>query len=219
MDDYGATLATAGYLEILPDNTVSNEGIVEIRTDVDAFRFTTSGGAVSLTASVVNAARTSTSSRKSTTRRTPSSRRTTPTRRAQRDRSRPRSRRRPTRCASAASGARSARRWSYGLRLLGAYLISGTVANGAKPTASASRKISANGSAVGAVAPRNNHDANPPHLRHRLGQYRRRVCDRSGDRRGHRRERRAVEFEALRCWDDPATFQLSSRSPTAPTRS
>ena len=47
-DDFGATLATAGYLNIKGDNTVSSEGVIEQRTDVDAFRFTTTGGAVSL---------------------------------------------------------------------------------------------------------------------------------------------------------------------------
>jgi hypothetical protein len=44
VDDASATFATAPYLEILADNTVSNEGIIETRTDVDAFRFTTAGG-------------------------------------------------------------------------------------------------------------------------------------------------------------------------------
>jgi hypothetical protein len=53
VDDYSATFATAPYLEVLADDTVSNEGIIE-RTDVDAFRFTTSGGNVSLTASTVS---------------------------------------------------------------------------------------------------------------------------------------------------------------------
>lgn len=52
-DDYGANLATAGNLEIQTNNTVSNEGILETREDVDAFRFTTSGGAVSLIVSPV----------------------------------------------------------------------------------------------------------------------------------------------------------------------
>ena len=55
-DDYGATFGTGGYLEIFADNTVSNEGIIETRTDVDAFRFSTTGGAVSLTVSTVNTA-------------------------------------------------------------------------------------------------------------------------------------------------------------------
>ena len=55
VDDATATFATAPNLEILADDTVANEGIIETRTDVDAFRFTTAGGAVSLTVSTVNA--------------------------------------------------------------------------------------------------------------------------------------------------------------------
>ena len=47
-DDYGSTLAAAGYLEILPNNSVSNEGIIERTGDIDAFRFQTTGGSVSL---------------------------------------------------------------------------------------------------------------------------------------------------------------------------
>lgn len=45
-DDFGATFAAAGYLEVLPNNSVSNEGIIATANDVDAFRFTTAGGAV-----------------------------------------------------------------------------------------------------------------------------------------------------------------------------
>jgi hypothetical protein len=49
-DDTGATLATARYLEIASNTTVSAEGLIETTADTDAFRFTTSGGQVSLTA-------------------------------------------------------------------------------------------------------------------------------------------------------------------------
>jgi regulation of enolase protein 1 (concanavalin A-like superfamily) len=48
VDDFGNTLSGAGFLNILSDNTVLNEGVIETRTDVDAFRFQTTGGAVSL---------------------------------------------------------------------------------------------------------------------------------------------------------------------------
>ncbi len=47
-DDAGNTLATAAHLEILPDNSVANEGVITTPADVDAFRFKTSGGSVSL---------------------------------------------------------------------------------------------------------------------------------------------------------------------------
>ncbi|MDB6070840.1 MAG: hypothetical protein JWL81_2011, partial [Verrucomicrobiales bacterium] len=54
-DDTTAVYATADYLDILSTFAVSNEGIIETRTDVDAWRFQTTGGAVSLTVSTVNA--------------------------------------------------------------------------------------------------------------------------------------------------------------------
>ncbi len=40
VDDYGATLATAGLLEILNDDSVASEGLIEIRADEDALKFT-----------------------------------------------------------------------------------------------------------------------------------------------------------------------------------
>lgn len=48
VDDTGEDLATARYLEIASNNSVSNEGIIESGPDVDAFRFATTGGAVTL---------------------------------------------------------------------------------------------------------------------------------------------------------------------------
>ncbi len=47
-DDAGDTLATARYLDILANGTVSNEGIIERTGDVDAFRFRTTGGQATL---------------------------------------------------------------------------------------------------------------------------------------------------------------------------
>src|ERR1039457_4133710 len=52
-DDTGATLATARYLEVYSGYTASAEGVIETTGDTDAFRFTTAGGAISLTASPV----------------------------------------------------------------------------------------------------------------------------------------------------------------------
>ena len=54
-DDSTATYATADYLDILPNFSVSNEGIIETSVDVDAWRFQTGGGAVGITVSTVNA--------------------------------------------------------------------------------------------------------------------------------------------------------------------
>ena len=52
-DDTGGTLATARYLEVNADRTVFAEGVIETTGDTDAFRFTTTGGAVSLTVNPV----------------------------------------------------------------------------------------------------------------------------------------------------------------------
>lgn len=52
-DDTGATLATARYLELYSDYTAFSEGVIETTADTDAFRFTTTGGAMSLSASAV----------------------------------------------------------------------------------------------------------------------------------------------------------------------
>jgi len=53
IDDTGSSLTTARYLEIFPNYTASAEGVIERTGEVDAFRFTTSGGNVSLTANPV----------------------------------------------------------------------------------------------------------------------------------------------------------------------
>ncbi|MCF7732150.1 MAG: hypothetical protein K9N23_10700 [Akkermansiaceae bacterium] len=52
-DDTGNTLATSRYLEVKADNTVSAEGVIERSGDTDSFQFTTTGGAITLTASPV----------------------------------------------------------------------------------------------------------------------------------------------------------------------
>ncbi len=52
-DDVGNTLATARYLEIFSNYTASAEGVVETAGDTDAFRFSTTGGAVALTVNPV----------------------------------------------------------------------------------------------------------------------------------------------------------------------
>ena len=49
-DDTGAALGSARYLELFPGNIARSEGVIETTGDTDAFRFTTTGGAVSLTA-------------------------------------------------------------------------------------------------------------------------------------------------------------------------
>lgn len=49
-DDTGNTLATARYLELYPGNTAFAQGVIETTGDADAFRFSTTGGLVSLRA-------------------------------------------------------------------------------------------------------------------------------------------------------------------------
>lgn len=53
-DETGDDLATARHLEIAANNSVSNEGIIESGPDVDAFRFATTGGAVTLNVNTVS---------------------------------------------------------------------------------------------------------------------------------------------------------------------
>ena len=52
-DDGGDTAATARDLEILADDSVSNRGIIETSTDVDAFHFSTSGGTIAINVNTV----------------------------------------------------------------------------------------------------------------------------------------------------------------------
>lgn len=53
-DDGGDSLATARYLDVLANGTVTGEGIIERTGDVDAFRFRSSGGSVNITINPVN---------------------------------------------------------------------------------------------------------------------------------------------------------------------
>ncbi len=52
-DDTGATLATSRYLDVDASNNITAEGVIERSGDTDAFQFTTTGGAVTLTANPV----------------------------------------------------------------------------------------------------------------------------------------------------------------------
>ena len=209
--DHGSTLAAATYLEILPDDTVSNEGVIETSSDVDAFRFTTAGGAVSLTASVVDqgpnvdllaeihdSANALVASNDGNT-------------------------------VLGATVATTLAAGEYTLRISGtgrgdplvdgytdydsrgAFLLTGTVADGVKPDRFSIDENSANGSAVGTVAPRNSHGVNPLLYCDLIGQHRQCVRDRSADRRNHCRNVRAVEFrdalDALGRSRDLSTFR------------
>lgn len=49
-DDHGASPSTASWLEVQSGGTFTNEGVIETRADEDAFRFSTSGGNLTLLA-------------------------------------------------------------------------------------------------------------------------------------------------------------------------
>lgn len=160
VDDYGDTLATAGYLEIQANNTVSNEGIIERNTDVDAFRFQSTGGSVSLTVSRVASgpnldaeASIYDSANNLITSANPAD-------------------------SLAATVSANLPAGEYTLRVrgvgkgdattgytnyasLGTYLITGNVQGGVKPDRFSIPENSANGAAVGTVSPRNDHGGQP----------------------------------------------------------
>ena len=208
-DDATATFATAPYLEILADNTVSNEGIIETRTDVDAYRFTTAGGAVSLTASVVNAspdidilAEIYNSADTLIASNNPDA-------------------------ALGATVSATLAAGDYTLRVsgvgrgdpltdgytdyasLGAYLISGTCPGGVKPDRFTVAENSIIGVAAGTVAPRLSHGANPLTFAIASGNTGTAFAIDPGTGAVTVATPAQLNFETLSTrWDDPATFQL-----------
>ena len=211
VDDATATFATAPYLEVLANNTVSNEGIIETSADVDAFRFTTTGGAVSFTVSTVNAgpnldilAEIYNSANAVVATNNPDT-------------------------GLSATVAATLLAGDFTLRVsgvgradplvdgytdydsLGAYLITGSAVGCVKPDRFTIAENSANGTAAGTVAPRNAHGANPLTFT---------IASGNGTGTGAFAisttggaltvaDVAQMNFEALSLrWDDPATFQL-----------
>ncbi len=208
-DDYGPVLATAGYLEILPDNSVSNGGILEERTDVDAFRFVTSGGAVSLTASGVNQgadvdllAEIYDSSNNLVASANPANALNA------------------TVSANLGAGEYTLRVSGVGLgdplvdgysdyASNGAYLITGTVAGGVKPDRFSVVENSANGTPVGNVNPRGSHGANPLSFAIASGNAGGAFAINPTSGAITVANPGQLDFETLSTqWDDPATIQL-----------
>ena len=209
VDDATATFATAPYLEVLADNTVSNEGIIETRTDVDAFRFTTTGGAVSLTASVVNAgpnvdllAEIYTSANVLVASNNGD-------------------------LVLGATVAATLAAGDYTLRVsgvgradplvdgysdyasLGAYLITGTCPGAVKPERFTIAENSPNTTAVGTVAPRGSHGANPLTFAIASGNTGGAFAIDAATGAVTVANVAQLNFEALSLrWDDPATFQI-----------
>lgn len=158
-DDAAATYAAAKYLEILENNTVSNEGILERTGDVDAYRFSvTASSAVSINvnpvnvspnldilasiyksddASLVVSSNPANALPATLTATLPPGDYT-------------------VRVTGTGNGSPTATGYSnYGV--VGAYLMSGSVPNGVKPQRFSVVENSPNATAVGAVTPRNNH--------------------------------------------------------------
>ncbi len=162
-DDDGATFATAKYLEILDDNTVSNEGILETTGDVDAYRFTvTASSSVSITVNPVNASpnldilASIYKSDDSTLVTSANPATTLPAT--------------VTATLPAGDYTLQVTGTGYGNPLttgysnygvVGAYLISGTITNGVKPERFSVAENTANATAVGTATPRNSHGSNP----------------------------------------------------------
>lgn len=155
-DDYGATHAAAGYLEIQPNNSVSNEGIIERNTDVDAFRFETTGGVVSFTvtrvshgpnldiqASIHDVSGTQvTSANPLDSLNATVSATLTPGEYT-------------LRVTGVGKGDPTTGYSAYGS--LGAYIITGSAAGGVKPDRFSIPENTANGTSVGTISPRKNH--------------------------------------------------------------
>jgi autotransporter-associated beta strand protein len=209
-DDMGDVLASARYLEVASNNTVSNEGIIEQTGDIDSFRFVTTGGQATINvntvtdnpnldilAEIVDSATSTVVTSNN-----------------------PDLGINATVSANLAAG-------EYLLRIrgtgrgdplgdgytnygcIGTYLVSGSVAGGIKPERFTIAENSGNGSAVGTVVPRNNHGAVA--LVHAIS---------SGNTNGAFSinsatgaitvaNSSALNYEALSLrWDDPATFEL-----------
>ncbi|MDB6172981.1 MAG: hypothetical protein JWL59_2292 [Chthoniobacteraceae bacterium] len=208
-DDASATFATAPYLEILANNSVVNEGIIETRSDVDAFRFTTTGGPVSLTVGTVNAgpdldilAEIYDSSNALIASNNPDTALNA------------------TVTATLPAGNFTLRVSGVGRGAplvdgytdydsLGAYLISGTVANGVKPDRLSIAENSASGSVVGNVVPRASHGTNS--LTYAIASGNTGTAFIIDPATGAITVNNSglLNYESLSLrWDDPATFQL-----------
>jgi autotransporter-associated beta strand protein len=158
-DDTGHTLATAKYLEIAANNSVSNEGILERTGDIDGFRFQTSGGSFSIAVNTVSLGHNIDILAEIVDAGTS----------AVLFSNNPDTGVNATLSGNLAAGeylllVRGTGRGdplatgytNYGS--IGSYLISGSVGGGVKPDRFSIAEHSANGSTVGTVAPRNNHE-------------------------------------------------------------
>ena len=209
-DDTGDTLATAKYLEIATDNTVSNEGIIETTGDIDAFRFVTTGGLATLNsntvtlnpdldilAEIVNA-----STNVVVVSDNPD-------------------------LGINASVSATLAAGEYLLRIrgtgrgdplvdgytnygsLGSYLITGSVVGGIKPVRFSIAENTATGTAVGTITPRNNHGTSTLVYAIASGNTNGTFAINSATGALTVATSAALDFEALSPrWDDPATIEM-----------
>ena len=209
-DDIGETQAAARDLEIASNDSVSNEGILERTGDVDAFRFTTTGGAVTLNINTVtsnpnldilaelvdaNASNVIVSNNPDATLNA-------------------------TVSATVPAGdfllrVRATGRGdplgigytNYGC--IGSYLVSGSVAGGIKPDRFSIAENTTTGSNVGTVAARLDHGANPLTWSITSGNLNGAFIIDPSTGAITVANSAALDFEALSLrWDDPATIEL-----------
>lgn len=209
-DDAGETLATAPYLEIAADDSVSNEGIIETRGDVDGFRFETHGGPVMLQ---VNPVALNPNLDVLLELVSADSGQTVATADPQESLG-------AVITAELAAG-------DYVLEIsgtgcgnplldgysdygsLGTYFISGTVSGGVKPLRYTLAENSANGSELGLVAPSANHGTSPLTWSILSGNESGAFAIDAGTGLLTVADASRVDFETLSSrWDDPATFEL-----------
>lgn len=208
-DDHGSDHTSASYLEIFADGTVANEGIVERSTTVDAFRFATGGGAISLRVRPVSAG--------------PNLDILAELRSAQGEvltYDNPTEEIAATIDTTVTAGEYTLRvrstgypaRGGYGYSdyaTLGAYLISGTVENGVLPDRFSVAENSAAGSVVGTVTRRNNHGRRPLIYAIESGNEDGAFSIASSNGEITVADPSLLDFEALSTqWDDLATMEL-----------
>ena len=209
LTDHGSQPSTATYLEILPNNSVSNEGIIESRSDVDSFRFVTTGGAVTLNVGVVSLGADvdllaelydSTSTLVTSNNPDGTLNATVTANLDAGDYT--------LRISGVGRGNAQGDGYSdYGS--LGTFLVTGSVAGGVKPERFTIAENSLNGTAVGTVVPRTDHGANPLTYSITTGNTGSAFSMDAMSGTITVANSALLDYETLSTrWDDPATYEL-----------